>query len=125
MADVIAKRMEELEPYRGPHEIPGVQFVPLAKPLGVTAWGMNVLVLAPNATEYPEHDHQGDGQEEVYTVIEGAAMLRAGGQEIRMAPGVFVRVGPKEKRKIVAGDRGATVLALGATPGKAYVAKEF
>ena len=124
MADVIAKRMEELEAYQGPHEIPGVQFVPLAKPLGVTSWGMNVLVLAPNAGEYPEHDHLGDGQEEVYTVLKGAATLRAGGQEFRMAPGVFVRVGPAEKRKLVAGDRGATVLALGATPGKAYVVRK-
>lgn len=120
MTDVVVKRIEELERYTGPREIPGVGFLLAAKSLGVSAWGMNVLVLAPNATGYPEHEHVSDGQEEVYVLLGGAATMRAGGHEWRMEPGMFFRVGPHEKRKIVTGDSGATVLALGATPGKAY-----
>ena len=36
-------------------------------------------------------------QEEVYTVLEGAATLRAGGEEHRLEPGVFARVGPTSR----------------------------
>lgn len=120
MIDVTVKLIDELEPYRGPHEIQGIKFMPAAKELGVSAWGMNVLELAPNASEYPEHDHLGDGQEEVYVLLCGAATLRAGGLEWRMDQGTMVRVGPGVRRKLVAGEAGAMVLAIGGTPGKAY-----
>jgi hypothetical protein len=36
---------------------------------------------------------------------------------------VLVRVGPNQKRKILPGPQGAAVLAIGATPGKAYEPK--
>jgi mannose-6-phosphate isomerase-like protein (cupin superfamily) len=121
MADITVKRIEELERHTGPNEIPGIAFLRAAKSLGVSAWGMNVLQLAPHATGYPEHEHLSDGQEEVYVLLRGAATLKADGHEWRMEPGTFLRVGPHEKRKIVTGETGATVLALGGTPGKAYV----
>ena len=35
-----------------------------------------------------------DGQEEVYTVLEGKATLTVGGEEHELEPGVFARVGP-------------------------------
>jgi hypothetical protein len=46
--------------------------------------------------------------------------LHAGDEEFPLVPGTLVRVGPSQKRKIVPGSEGATVLALGGTPGKAY-----
>lgn len=33
---------------------------------------------------------------------------------------MLVRVGPSQKRKILPGPQGISVLAIGATPGKAY-----
>jgi hypothetical protein len=33
---------------------------------------------------------------------------------------MLARVGPIQKRKIIPGDEGVTLLALGGTPGKAY-----
>ena len=80
----------------------------------------NVLKLAPNCKEYPEHDHQKDGQEEVYVVLEGTAILQADDEEWPMKPGMFVRLAPTKKRKFITRDEGATILALGNTPGKAY-----
>ena len=74
----------------------------------------------PNADQYPEHDHAHDSQEEVYTVLDGAATLQAGGEEHELRPGTFARVGPGEKRKLVTGAEGARVIALGGMPGKAY-----
>jgi len=93
--------------------------------LGVESFGIQVIDMPPNADRYPEHDHSHDNQEEVYTVLDGAATLRAGGQDHELRPGVFARVGAGEKRKLVTGAEGARLLALGGTPGKAYEIAQF
>ncbi len=118
MADVTIKRFDDLESYNGEG-----RFRYAAKSLGVTSWGMNVLKFPAGWADYPEHDHTKDGQEEVYLVIEGSAQLRAGGESFSLAPGVFARVGAGQKRKIVPGPSGVTLLAIGGTPGKAYAPK--
>ena len=120
MSDVAAKRIEDIEHYTGPGAIPGIKFHPAGRVLGVTAWGMNALEIEAGCTRYPEHDHAGDGQEEVYAVLRGSGILEAGGERIALAPGVLVRVGPHQRRKILPGPEGITILAIGATPGRAY-----
>lgn len=120
MSNVTVKRIDEIEPYRGPHALEGIHFIPAGSALGVTAWGMSVLELAPGATTYPEHDHAADGQEEVFVVLKGDATLRAGTEEWRLEEGALVRVGPGAKRMWLPGSDGVTLLAIGATPGKAF-----
>lgn len=120
MSDVTLKRVEDIDAYRGPRAIPGIAMRPAARVLGVTAWGMSVIELEPNVTGYPEHDHVRDGQEEVYVVLRGSATLHAGAEAFPLEPGVLVRVGPAQRRKIVPGAEGAVILAIGSTPGKAY-----
>lgn len=120
MSDVTVKRIDEIEPYRGPHALEGIRFIAAGNALGVTAWGMSVLELAPGATTYPEHDHAEDGQEEVFLLLEGSATMRAGDEEWQVGPGALVRVAPHVKRKWVPGDDGVTLLAIGAIPGKAF-----
>lgn len=115
MSDVTFKRFDELESYKGQG-----QFSFAGKGLGVKSWGMNLLRLPASYTDYPDHDHVADGQEEVYIVLEGDAKLVAGKESWNLVPGTMVRVGPSVKRKIVSGGTGATILALGGTPGKAY-----
>ncbi len=114
------KEISELGYYQGEHAIPGIRFKYAAKDLGVTAWGMNVLEIDAGCTAYPEHDHVKDEQEEVYVVLKGDGVLQSGNEKIELKPGTMVRVGPTEKRKLLPGSNGITVLALGATPGKAY-----
>jgi hypothetical protein len=46
--------------------------------------------------------------------------LHADGEDYTLEPGVLARVGPAQKRKIVPGPKGVTLLAIGGTPGKAY-----
>jgi uncharacterized cupin superfamily protein len=118
--DVVARRIEEIEHYTGPGALPGIRFHPAGRVLGVSAWGMNALEIDAGCTSYPEHDHAADGQEEVYAVLRGSGTLEAGETRIALEPGSLVRVGPRQKRKIVPGPQGITVLAIGATPGKAY-----
>lgn len=123
MNDVVVKQVEELTYYQSEYALPGILFRTAGRQLGVSAWGMNVLDLAPGTTNCPEHDHVEDGQEEVYVLLRGTATLRAGGQEWPLTVGTLARVGPGEKRTLIPGEHGATVLALGGTPGQAYGAK--
>ena len=120
MTDIIVKTIEEIEPYAGPHAIPGIKFRPAREALGVNAWGMNVLQLDPQCEGYPEHDHRKDGHEEVYVVLRGSVVLVAGDVQTTMGQGDLVRVGPSTRRKFVTKEEGATLLAIGGTPGEAY-----
>lgn len=122
MADVTLKKIDDLESYQGPSGRSG-RFLYAAKGLGVTAFGMNVLKLPAGWADYPDHDHAKDGQEEVYVVLSGSATLDAGGEKFDLVPGTLARVGAEQKRKIVPGKDGVTILALGGTPGKAYEAR--
>lgn len=118
--EITRMRIEDIAAYEGEHAIDGIRFRHARQALGVTAWGMNVLEFDPHATGYPVHDHVGDGQEEVYLVLSGAIVLRFGAQEVALGAGEFARVPPAVKRSLVTGAQGATVLAIGATPGEAY-----
>ncbi len=120
MTDVKAKHFDDIPYYQGPNSIPGIRFHTAGRELGVTAWGMNVLAIDAGCSGYPEHDHAKDGQEEVYVVLRGSGTLKAGAEETPLATGTLVRVGPEQRRKIVPGAQGIVVLAIGATPGKAY-----
>ena len=119
MADVTVKRIEEFE------AIFGGGFRRARAGLGVTAFGLSVLDFPPNATQYPQHDHGGEGMEEVYTALSGRVTLTAGGEDYELEPGVFARVGPDEQRKLTTGEEGASVLAIGAVQGKPYVPPYF
>jgi mannose-6-phosphate isomerase-like protein (cupin superfamily) len=86
---------------------------------------MQVENFPPHFEHHPEHDHSDDGQEEVYTVLAGSATLHVGGDEYRLEPGVFARVGAGERRKVTTGDEPVQLLAIGGTPGAAYEAPAF
>lgn len=115
MVDVTVASFEEMEPiYDG-----------LARraraSLGVTGWGMQVMTLPPNWDGYPNHRHDASvedaNQEEVYIPIEGSGLLYADGEAFELRPGLMVRVGPEQLRRIVPGEEGLRFVALGAVPG--------
>jgi mannose-6-phosphate isomerase-like protein (cupin superfamily) len=119
MADYTAKQINEMEAAFG-----GGMKKARAE-LGVQAFGMQVIDLPPNYADYPEHDHGEDGQEEVYSVMQGSGELDVEGERIPLTPDVLVRVGPGTKRKVFSGPDGLRLLALGGTPGSAYEVREF
>ena len=119
MADVTVKRLEDFEALYGG----GMRRVRAG--LGVSSFGIQLIELPPNFEHYPEHDHTHDEQEEVYTVLAGRVTLHAGGEDHELEPGMFARVGPGERRKLVSGAEPVRVLALGGTPGKIYSPPEF
>ena len=119
MADLTVKREEEFE-----QTFHGAMLKARAG-LGITSFGMQILRLPPDTDRYQEHDHSHDGQEEVYTPLEGRVTLIAGDERYELEPGVFARVGPSEKRKLVTGPEPATVLILGAVPGEPYEVRDY
>jgi hypothetical protein len=115
MTDVTAAAIDQMEPiYDG-----------LARraraTLGVTSFGMQVLTLPPSWDGYPDHNHDATvadaNQEEVYIPLEGSATLFAGDDRFDLSPGMMVRVGPEQRRRIVPGADGIRFIALGGVPG--------
>jgi glyoxylate utilization-related uncharacterized protein len=90
--------------------------------LGVESFGMQVIDMPPNATQYPEHDEAESGQEEVIVVLRGDGEIEIDGQRRAIDPETMVRVGPGAKRKIWPGAQGMRLLALGGCPGRPYEA---
>jgi quercetin dioxygenase-like cupin family protein len=114
MADVTVKRLEDFEGIFGG----GMRRVRAG--LGVTSFGIQVIELPPDFSMYPTHNHSHDEQEEVYLALGGRATLQVADEEFELEPGVFARVGPGQKRKLVTTAEGARILCLGGTPGRAY-----
>ena len=119
MADVTVKRLEQFEAVFG-----GVTRR-VRSGLGVTAFGMQVIELPPDFSGYPDHDHSHDEQEEVYTPLNGSATLQVGDESHLLEPGIFARVGPGEKRKLLSGPEGVKLLCVGGTPGRVYEAPDW
>jgi mannose-6-phosphate isomerase-like protein (cupin superfamily) len=113
--DVTVASFEEMEPIYD-----GIARRARAR-LRVTGWGMQVMTLPPRWEGYPNHRHDADvedaNQEEVYIPLEGSAFLYADDEVFELRPGMMVRVGPEQLRRIVPGDEGIRFVALGAVPG--------
>lgn len=122
MSKIIIQSIQDIAPYTGPHAIPGIRFRAAREAMGVTSWGMNILELDPRCEGYPEHDHRKDGQEEVYLLLSGQALLEIDGQRYPLTQGQLVRVPPECTRKFITKEHSASFLALGGTPGQAYQA---
>jgi quercetin dioxygenase-like cupin family protein len=91
-----------------------------AAELGVDSFGMQVFDIPPGFSDYPEHDHSDDGQEEVYVVLRGAAELEVDGQRMTLDPDHMARVAPGTRRKLYGGPGGARMVIIGGVPGQLY-----
>jgi hypothetical protein len=114
MADYTVKRIDEMETGFGGG------FVKARAELGATSFGMQVIQLPPNFTEYPEHDHAESGQEEAFLALGGSGWMDIEGDRVDLDGDTFVRVGPTTKRKLYSGPDGLRLLALGGSPGEPY-----
>jgi uncharacterized cupin superfamily protein len=76
----------------------GPGFRKIRRALGVTAFGMNAIVIPPG---YESGVHWHDEQEETYFVHRGELEFEFGdGSSVRLGPGGLVRVDPATKRKV-------------------------
>lgn len=88
--------------------------------LGVRSFGMQVFDFPAGFSDYPEHDHAEDGQEEVYVVVAGQADFIIEGDRVTISPGQMLKVEASSKRTMYPGDDGVRILAIGCTPERAY-----
>jgi (S)-ureidoglycine aminohydrolase len=90
------------------------------KALGTEAFGYNLVELAPGGA-LPEHDESGDGQVELYVIIEGEAVISLDGEEHAAPAGTFASIDPASSRTIL--NRSAdpvTALLVGVVPAPGY-----
>jgi quercetin dioxygenase-like cupin family protein len=120
MPDYTATTFADMEP------ILGGFFLRARASLGASAFGMQILQMAPDGGAfYPNHDHLHDGQEEVYVVLSGSAEFDIEGDRVAAAPETAIRVAPGTKRHIAPGPDGVRILAVGGVPGGAYQPPAF
>jgi mannose-6-phosphate isomerase-like protein (cupin superfamily) len=114
MAEYTIKHLDDMEAiYYGSFRRAGAS-------LGVQSFGLQIFDMPPGADQYPEHDHEHDGQEEVYVVLRGSGEFEIEGERVAVDSERVIRVPAGTKRKLLPGPDGIRVLALGGVPGKAY-----
>ena len=83
---------DEVEP-----KAPGMYF--LREALDCEQLGMTVLE-ASEGWKGLEHDHSGDGQEEVYLLVDGSGQITIDGETVELTPGEAVRVSADATREL-------------------------
>jgi uncharacterized cupin superfamily protein len=87
------------------------RFVSLRRALGISTFGMNLLILQPRQRG---RIHRHERQEEVYLVLEGALTLSVEGEERELGAGELARVAPGVRRQLMnRGDAPVALIALG------------
>jgi hypothetical protein len=118
MGEYAVKKIDEMEAvYLG-------AFKRARAELGVESFGLQVIDIPPNFEDYPEHDHAGDGQEEVFLAIRGSAEIEIEGERFPLDPDHMIRVAAGTRRKVWPGGHGIRMVIVGGVPGGTYEAPE-
>ncbi len=92
------------------------QWAALNAPLGIDAFGVNVVEPAPGDFDIA-HDEADTAQQELYVVIAGRARFTIGSEVVEAGTGTAVGVGdPAVRRGYEALEPGTRVLCIGASP---------
>src|SRR5258708_39824111 len=114
MGQYTVKQIDDMEAiYHGSFRRAGAE-------LGVESFGLQIFDLPAGADNYPDHDHEHDGQEEVYVVLRGSGAFEIDGERVPVDTERVIRVPAGTKRKLIPGSEGIRVLALGGIPGGVY-----
>jgi mannose-6-phosphate isomerase-like protein (cupin superfamily) len=119
MSDYTAKNIKDMEAAFGGG------LVKARAELGVTSFGMQVIRMPADYGDYPEHDHEHDGQEEVYLALSGSGWIDIDGDRVELAKNMLVRIAAGTKRKVHSGSEGLQMLVIGGCPGEAYKVSPF
>ena len=99
----------------------GPGFRKIRRALGVTAFGVNAVVLPPG---YSTGRHYHERQQELYLVLDGEIEFDLAGEKRTLGPGGLVRVDAPIVRSLrnTSGEAEATYLCVGAAGG--YVGRD-
>ena len=113
MSNYTAKRIGDMEAAFGGG------FVKARAELGVTSFGLQVIRMPPDYTDYPEHDHETTARRRS-TWRSRLRPIEVDGERIDLTPDVLVRVGPGHQAQGLRGSRGPADDRARRRPGKAY-----
>jgi mannose-6-phosphate isomerase-like protein (cupin superfamily) len=119
MSGYAVKKIDEME------AIYGGAFKRARAELGVESFGMQIIDMPPNFENYPEHDHEQDGQEEVYLTLSGSGELDIAGERFPLDSNHVARIGPGVMRKVYPGADGIRILVVGGKVGESYDAPDI
>ena len=99
----------------------GPGFRKVRSALGVTAFGVNAIVMPP---AYASHEHFHERQQELYVVLEGEIEFTFGGERRVLGPGGLARVDAATVRSLrnTSATADAVYLAVGGADG--YVGRD-
>ena len=98
----------------------GYGFRSVRRALGVTAFGVNAIVMPPR---FEGFNHWHDAQDELYFVHSGTARVEVEGEVRELGPGGLVHVESTTRRKVSnAGDEDLVLLVVGGKDG--YVERD-
>jgi hypothetical protein len=118
MSSYDVKKIDEME------AVYGGAFKRARAELGVESFGMQIIDMPPNFENYPEHDHAGDGQEEVFLALRGGGEIEIAGERFPLDGDHVARVSAGTMRKVWPGPDGIRLLVLGGVPSQAYEAPD-
>ena len=98
----------------------GPGFRKIRQALGIRAFGVNAIVIAPGVVGRP---HYPELQDELYFVHSGRAIFHVDGEERELGPGGLLHVESTTPRRVMnAGDEDLVLLVVGAQNG--YVGRD-
>jgi hypothetical protein len=100
----------------------GMQYRPIRKAMGISAFGINAYTADAGQTVIEPHDELGAGSgrhEELYVVVTGAAEFELEGETTPAPAGTLLFVRPEQHRVGRALQDDTTVLVIGGKPGAA------
>jgi len=100
----------------------GMDYRPIRKAMGVSAFGINAYTADAGALVIEPHNELGDGSgkhEELYVVVTGEAEFELDGETVPAPVGTLVFVAPEQHRAARALAADTTVLVIGGKPGAA------
>ena len=110
--------IDDLDRYTTPQ---GSQVLrPLRRRIGFHPFGVNVWVGEVTGDHVVEPHREPEGTEELYVVVRGRAAFTVLDETFDAPVGTLVHVPPATFREATAQEPGTTVLAMGATAGKAF-----
>jgi uncharacterized cupin superfamily protein len=89
----------------------------LNAPLGIEAYGVNVIEAGPEDRIEIAHDEADTAQQELYVVLSGRVRVTVGDETVEAGPGTAIGIGdPALTRGYEALEPGTRVLCIGARP---------
>jgi quercetin dioxygenase-like cupin family protein len=90
------------------------------KALGTSSFGFNLVEIAPGG-QIPEHDHAGNGEDELYVILKGEGVIRIDGEDHPAPAGTYASIEPPVSRTILnRSDAPVTALLIGVKPEGGY-----